>query len=317
MTLTMNQYRPNEKNPPMVPIKPILSYKGITIAGDADDDDESSFQDVLISPANGQFIQERDYFLEVQVPQDANYTLTFDVQLIKAEDSDTNFQHIKRVSIPRGSTTSNVYNVVLYEDLDRNVKAMIPLPYTPGASNTRNYLYQQGSTSTYYLGNGGTSYTRCNNFNDMSMIASWKQLDTEKYGTFQMVFTPIDSGFSYIHLKMVRTAEDYNIQRATPNGGIEYGRKLDLDKLKCSLYSITDLIPSMIGTDNTSSLIKRIGVWGHPGMLMAINGEEIRITANGYYELDDFVITRLGIVSSMEDAKDFFTIDYSYEEGEG
>jgi hypothetical protein len=44
---------------------------------------------------------------------------------------------------------------------------------------------------------------------------------------------------------------------------------------------------------------------------MSINGEEIRVGSSGYYELNDFDITNLGIICLSENDK--FTIDYQYE----
>jgi hypothetical protein len=45
--------------------------------------------------------------------------------------------------------------------------------------------------------------------------------------------------------------------------------------------------------------------------MMAINGEEIKVGPSGYYELNDFEITSLGI--ACMDSNDKFTIDYQYE----
>lgn len=294
-------------------ITPILSYKAIAMSGDTSTE-ATSFQDIQISPAGGSFLQDHDYYLQVQIPQDMNYTMSFDIQLIKGEDAgDNTYQFIKNVTITRGGNGDNAYTVVLYEDLDGNTVAMIPEPYVAGTPNTRNWAYLHEATGNYYIGNGGTTYSRLSNYNDMAMIASWRQELTDNFGIFEMVFRPIDSGFNYIHLKMIRTAEDYNIQRVLDNGSMEYGRKVDIGKVKATLYALENLVPNISPT----GLLNRIGIWGHPGLLMIINGEEIHITANGYYELDDFPITSIGIVAPDGDWTNFFTIDYEYESADG
>jgi hypothetical protein len=45
-------------------------------------------------------------------------------------------------------------------------------------------------------------------------------------------------------------------------------------------------------------------------LLLAVNGEEIKIGQSNFYELDDFTITSLGVVA--KDGSDRFTIDYQY-----
>ena len=276
--------------------------------------DSTSFQDIQISPAGGSFIQNQDYYLKISIPQDMNYTMSFDIQLTKVEGSSEEvYQFVKNVTIERGGSGDNTYKVVLYEDLDGNVVAMVPLPYVAGTPNTRNFIYYQSSTGRFYIGNGGTTYTRYDKLNDITMIASWRQETGDNFGIFEMTFRPIDSGFTHIHLKMVRTAEDYNIQRVESNGMTEFGRKVDLSKVRATLYSLNNLVNAI----SPNNELSRIGVWSHPGLIMIINGEEIRVTANGYYELDAIPITSLGIVAPNNDYTNFFTIDYAYENAEG
>ena len=60
------------------------------------------------------------------------------------------------------------------------------------------------------------------------------------YGVFDMVFRPVDDNFAYINLQMVRNAEDYNIQNVGASG-TEYGRKLDINKVKTTIIPITKI----------------------------------------------------------------------------
>ena len=130
-----------------------------------------------------------------------------------------------------------------------------------------------------------------------------------------MIFRPVEDGFTSIVLSMTRQSEDYNIQRTT-SSGIEYGRKVDITKMSYSLMQITNLVTSM----NSNSTLDRIGVWGHSGLMMAVNGEEIKIGPSGFYELSEVPVSSLGVVA--KDYNDSFTIDYEFtqrdteEEGE-
>ena len=313
MALTIGQYRYSGTGA-VTDIAPVISYKSISIGGTSVD--QNSFKDIQISPGNvqispsgGQFIQDQDYYLKVEIPQDMNYNMNFDIQLTKSVLANETYQFIKNVSVERGGSGENAYMVVLYEDLDGESKAMIPLTYAAGRSNVRNSIYFQASTGYYYIGNGDTTYTRTDNYNALTVLASWKHEEGENYGVFEMTFRPIDSGFTHIHLRMVRTAEDYNIQRVQEDGSVEFGRIVDKDKIKVTLYSLNNLV----GLLSSTGQLSRIGVWSHPGLVMIINGEEIRVTASGFYELDAIPITSLGVVAPNDDYTNFFTIDYEFD----
>ncbi len=307
MALTIGQYRYSGTGA-VTDIAPVVTYKSTTVGGTSTD--QNSFQDVQISPSGGQFIQDQDYYLKVEIPQDMNYVMNFDIQLYKNALNVETYQFIKNVTVERGGGGDNAYTVVLYENLDGEIQAMIPLEYVAGRQNVRNSIYFQESTGYYFIGNGNTTYTRTDNHNVVTILASWKHEEGEYYGIFEMTFRPIDSGFTHILLRMVRTAEDYNIQRVQDDGSTEFGRKVNISKMKVTLYSLNNLVDVI----STTGQLARIGVWSHPGLMMIINGEEIRVTASGYYELDAILITSLGIVAPDNNYSNFFTIDYEYDE---
>ena len=75
----------------------------------------------------------------------------------------------------------------------------------------------------------------------------------------------------------------------------------------------------ILGSDNATAALSRIGVWSHPGLVMAVNGEEIRVGPSGFYELDTVPVETLGIVAPDGDYSNNWTVDYEYkqtEEGE-
>lgn len=290
------------------------SYKEISMTTGASAD-SASFKDIQVKlPTNTTFVQNQDYYFHVEIPQDINYEMNFDIQLIKPDtDSGNVYQFIKRVSITPGGTGQNSYNVVLYENLEGDTVAMVPLEYNANVKSIYNTIYQdRENPNLYYIGDKNQGYVQCTNLSHMTMFASWKQTEEKSYGVFDMTFRPIDNGFNGILLKMVREAADYNIQQTDKNNLITFGRIVDLDSFNYKLYSLANIIPTLPGGIDT---LTRIGVRSHPGLVMVINGEEIRVTANGYYELDALPITSLAVVA--KDYTDFFTIDYEYEISEG
>lgn len=304
-----------------------LSYKDTVINGG--EESRTLFKDVVITPTNF-LIENQDYYLGIKIPQDMNYDMTFTIKMIKRDQETEVFQFLKRVTVERGGTGNHVYNVVLYETrtldfveekpgIDGEVEniphykvaAMIPLEYKEGQKNERDFLYykkEEGKAIEYYLGNGDTTYTRTTNFNDIAISASWMEDAANTYGYFELIFRPVEADFSQILIEMVRTAEDYNIQRYNPETNTtEYGRKIPLEKMSFELYELKNLV-NEIGVDISLS---KIGVWSHPELMMAVNGEEIRVGPSGYYELDVLPIQSLGVVG--RGSKDNFTIDYQYK----
>ena len=284
-----------------------IGYQAVSMGDSSSSATTTSFQDVLITPDTA-FEKDRDYYLSISIPQDMNYDMNFNLKIIKKENNATTvYQFLKNITIYRGGSGENVYNVVLYEKSDGSVGAMLPHTYQAGTVNVKDEIYYDASRDAYYLGNGGTSYTQTYDYNDISIVASWRQELGENYGVFEMTFRPVEDSFEGILLEMVRTAEDYNIQRASETGETEFGRKVDITKMKYTLYSISNLVDQM----NRDRSLSRIGVWGHPGLMMVINGEEIKIGPSGYFELDALPITSIGIVA--RGWEDNWTIDYQYD----
>lgn len=282
------------------------------------DESTTYFQDIAIA-TDQPLEQNQDYYLYMKIPQDMNYDMTFNIKLTRPENQGSDvivYQFLKNVTIPKGGTGNNVYNVVLYgtgeynDEGEEKVSAMIPLPYIAGTANTKGLLYRDSNNGNYYIGNGGTSYTRTTHYNDVSISASWIHEVGVNYGYAEIVFRPVEGSFAQITLEMVRTAEDYNIQQDSDDGGTVYGRRVDLDSFEYTLYRLTNLVDEI----NQDGSLTRIGVWSHSGLMLAVNGEEIRVGPSGFYELDNIIpITSLGVVA--RDYNDNFSIDYTYDRG--
>lgn len=268
----------------------------------------SSFKDIAVYL---DFNQDTDYYFKAKIPQDVNYDLGFNVKLIKKENesADTRvFQFVKNAMVQKGGSGKNVYTVVLYEDpRDRKIKATIPTSVrNPPSSYTAGQLYYIESTDRYVVGNGGTSYTTLAKLNVISVMATWVAETTDTYLTIEMVFRPVESGFSAICLEMIRGAEDYNITRLAADGSYEYGRLVDLNKFDYEIYRVHNLVDSM----NRGGTLDRIGITSHPDLLTIVNGEEIYLGPAGIYELDALPIESLGIVA--RGFEDNFIVDYEY-----
>lgn len=293
------------------PVSTECSYQSIDMSGGISE--SSSYRDVLIRPQQA-FIKDHDYYLSVSIPQDMNYNMDFDLKLIKNNTPTTTvYQYLKKISIQRGGTGENVYTVVLYEKSDGEVSAMIPLTYQYGVQNIKDAIYYESSNDRYWLGNGNTTYTRTYDFNDVALTASWKEEVGVNRGTFEMIFRPVEDGFTGILLQMVRTPEDMNIQHEDGT----FGRIVDIDNVEVTLYELENHVDNI----NKGGVLSRIGIWSHPGLMMAINGEEIKVGPSGYYELDDVIdIESVGIVAPDNSWIDNWTMDYEYritdEEGE-
>lgn len=308
MSAQIGQYRFRGAGTCVTEVESSKSYKPVSMAGSAGTDD-TSFQDIRIDTSSP-LVRDTDYYLYVKIPQDMNYNLTFNIKLTKQEQQGgtEEYQFLKQITIPRGGSAANTYNVVLYNTSENKVRAMIPHTYRSGTQNIKDDLYWDAVSNAYYLGNGNTTYTRTQEYNDIVMTASWIHQAGNYFGYAEIVFRPVEDNFSEITIEMVRTAEDYNIQGVDQNNETIYGRYIPLDTFEYTLYSLTNLINDI----NPNGTLDRIGVWSHPGLLMAVNGEEIRVGKSGLWEIDGILpIKSLGIVAV--DYKDNFSIDYFYE----
>ena len=124
---------------------------------------------------------------------------------------------------------------------------------------------------------------------------------------FELVFVPL-STFDTILFELKRIAEDYRVETRYPV--IAY----------IELSEINDAINGVIGLGN-KELIK-IGVQSRPGLMMCINGEEIRTARSGIYELKngDIVVKFFSVVNGAtednNDVKTFMeTVNQEYAEG--
>lgn len=137
-------------------------------------------------------------------------------------------------------------------------------------------------------------------------------IKTVSKGSNSVLITPIAT-FKYIVFELERVAQDYTYKNEDTN---MFGRKMDIKIETFGLIKnvLTDFI-------NLKEPLTKIGVQGPKGLVMCINGEEIRIGNSGIYEIDNGMkINYFGVIlksdrSSMAypDNYQYFILDYQYE----
>ena len=127
----------------------------------------------------------------------------------------------------------------------------------------------------------------------------------EEYDTFEMIISP-NGTYNQVKFELNRMVEDYNMK----NSDGTYGRYVIMEiEAFNEIYNVMDFLNPSI--ENKGAL-KQIGVQGPPGLLMCIDGEEIRIGRSGIYEINNGItINFIGFVVDPGDNK-YFILDYQY-----
>ena len=320
-----------------------------SIAATNDSDSEigvESYQDVYLSAgedSNFSFAAGVPYLLHLDIPKNLSYDCIYQIKMITApkdsviDNATLTYQMIKYITVPKMVGIGNTSRVILYPTKDKegtkpgvNKKGTPPyytkiaIAKTLNDNPAENDVIFDEPTGKYYIYDGskndngepiiGESVVEIKNKNDSIMEHTWATADIkpETVG-FDMIFTPRSSNVAYngVLVQMQRSALDYDIYS---DDGI-YGRKIDISSdsgWNASVYRLVNLVKSISATSDFS--LTNIGVYSHPNLLMAINGEEIRVGQSGYYELNDFEITSLAIAAKNDnDDKDKFTVDYQYK----
>lgn len=292
------------------------------------------YQDVYLSGDNNfNFVAGVPYLLHLDIPKDLSYDCVYQIKMITAplgntiDTTNLTYQMIKYITVPKSVGIGNTSRIIIYPvnssgepglNEDNSYITKVAISKTLNEQPVEDDVIFDESTGRYYVYDGsedsegmpiiGTS-VEIYNKNDTIMEHTWavEDITTETVG-FDIIFTPRNNSTAYagIFIQMVRSSLDYDIYSETDN---IFGRRIDLNNpnWSASVYELTNLISSY---DITTPIIN-IGVYSHPNLLMAINGEEIKVGQSGYYELNDFEITSLAIAAS--DINDKFTLDYQYK----
>lgn len=174
------------------------------------------------------------------------------------------------------------------------------------SDGTQSYVNETQRTFTISLGNDTTG-------TEQFLKSITLPVEEEaKVANIELIFTP-NITFSKIIIRMDRNAIDFGLSY-TENNITYTGRKFILgeneenDSEDFKVYSITNKKPESVKSFN------KIGVQGPPGLLMCINGQEIRVGPSGIYETrNGYKINFIGFI--VKDDRDNFILDYQYQEG--
>ena len=125
------------------------------------------------------------------------------------------------------------------------------------------------------------------------------------YEIFETILTP-NASYNQICFELDRISEDFS--QVNEDG--TYGRTINIEVENLSnIYNIINFLNTSI---EEKGKLKQIGIQGPVGMLMCINGEEIRIGRTGVYEINYGIsINSIGFVVEPNDKKNFL-MDYQY-----
>lgn len=294
------------------------------------------------------FVPGTPYLLRLNIPKDSSYPCNYYIKLISNDAIQNeqisanfeNFQMIKWVTIPYQIGSGDSTRVILFpvdsegfpdgngtdlrvaivKELERVISDNLYIFADDVLyDNGYYFLYSPNSNQSSILGweeiparTSENGFIEILNKNVTLMDHIWKDEANKEndFVGFNIIFTPrtADISFGQILIQMVRNNYDKDIY--SESLGV-FGRRLNhaqwvsSPEMAPKVFELTNVLD---GLDIDS--FTNIGIYSHPNLLMAINGEEIRIGQSGYYELNDFEITSFAIAA--ENSKDNFTLDYQY-----
>ena len=269
-----------------------------------------TYKDVYFNLGNETIQYGRTYYLELTLPRHVQYTSDIDIKICGTAngtiDITNQYQNIKQIIVPNSLVSTNFYqDVLLYEYNNKTEVGLV----TNATDNTVGHVFKNNNNYFLITENGKPQLEK---YQPLKVIESWKlkEMDEDTI-TYNMIFSPkFDSiNYSYLYLEIDRN-NDWNTSiEYIENDKTYKGLFIDINNAKLDIYEVNNLLNN--DTYIPQSSLNHIGVWGHPEMYLAINGEQIQIGKNGFYELDDFNITNLGIVVKDENI-DRFSIDYEF-----
>lgn len=314
-----------------------LDWKAVNVYVSSDNQ-QDVYQDIVLyhsTDTNFKFNMGTAYLLKISIPKDLNYNITYQIKLIAASGNQTpdplnpdtvTYQMLKYINVPKDTNVGSASRVIIYPtyngqigignngSYETQVAIVLDRDSTP---EELGQIYYDENNDKYYIyveDQEGEDIVpqEIEDKNDTILNHTWSSQHSKSKADFSFIFTPRDPDVTYnqIWIEILRESYDQNIK----SNGI-YGRKIDLDSglFQANVYELKNLLGANSEISDVTTL-NHIGVYSHPNTIMAINGEEIRVGQSGYYELNDFKITSLGIAVDNDNNNDNkFIIDYQYQ----
>ena len=248
----------------------------------------TTYRDLIITPSNNfKFQKNKSYYLELNLPQNTIYDISLNIKLMKQENDtlkETEYQQIRRITIPKNSTNVNTSKIVLYKDVDNPNSTKVYAGIVRNSSNEcepfdlifdsdeDGYRYKKFQIDNDNDNNNSLNDNNDNNENEdfsnniideesgvfIEIPQSFNAQSTDSYKTFKLIFSPkADVEFNRIILEIVRSDYEEDIFY-TVNETTYQGLYIDKDKTKftISLSEITELL----GSEISQLVLSHIGV---------------------------------------------------------
>lgn len=300
---------PGEEGSPVLSLKPVYKETGHMVGGAP-----TYFQDVLlekIKTDDSSILSTDMFFIELSLSpfsMDTKYTL----KLVNHERPYGDYEIIERFSIGAAKNSSlESVKIVLYcsnEEESLTEKKNFKIAIVDDG-NPREFAAPIVSVDVF---------NSLENKNSIDLLPSWNiDIEDSIRQQYSVGFAShyYRSVFDSILLEMEHDAEDYDtiteVTDANQGTKLVLGRFLntadEADHMEVAIYKLEDIVASDL---QGKGIIKKMGIWGRPGLPFMINGEQILIPSSGMIELEGINITSVGAYA--KDNNDRFVIDYQY-----
>jgi hypothetical protein len=199
-------------------------------------------------------------------------------QFRRASKSDITTYLVEDNSIVKTDDTKNIIQQVEFSDTT----------YACTLSYGNSYVLRFSAKSSA-LNNTSFNIKLISNENDSITQIVKPNLRTSYVQPFEVIITP-NQTYDKIIFEVNRETYDFKNNK----------RKIEVSNV--SLFIVNNLLDGIINTNHMP--LKHIGVQGPKGMIMCINGEEIKIGNSGTYEIDNKIdINFFGVVVKEDSNK--------------
>lgn len=272
------------------------------------------FQDVLlekIKSDDSSILSTDMFFIELSLSpfsMNTKYTL----KLVNHEKPYGDYEVIERFSIDEAKNSSlESVKIVLYCSNDEE--------FPEEKKNFKIAIVDDGDQKEFAAPIISVeTFDDLENKNSINLLPSWNvDIEDSIRQQYAIGFAShyYQSVFDSILLEMEHDIEDYDIITEVTDVNQEtrlvLGRFLntadEADHMEVAIYKLEDIVASDL---QGKGIIKKMGIWGRPGLPFIINGEQILIPSSGMIELEGIDITSVGAYA--KDNNDRFVIDYQY-----